>query len=62
MNKALSVMTELSRTAVSPQRRFIHEIAREFSQGKIHYIAQFYRDMTNSTIMKKDDVGKPLIK
>ncbi|ABQ99778.1 hypothetical protein [Haemophilus influenzae] len=35
MNKALSVMTELSRLPISTQRRFIHEIAREFSQGKI---------------------------
>ena len=52
-------MTELSRLPISTQRRFIHEIAREFSQGKFHYIAQFYRDMTNLNHNEKDDVGKP---
>ncbi|MCK8945903.1 hypothetical protein MY802_08025 [Haemophilus influenzae] len=75
MNKALSVMTELSRLPISTQRRFIHEIAREFSQGKIPLhssILPRYDELNHNEkrtfyfflmeYMEKDDVGKTLIK
>ncbi|AXP39619.1 TPA: hypothetical protein ACPJ9D_000869 [Haemophilus influenzae] len=75
MNKALSVMTELSRLPISTQRRFIHEIARELLQEKIPLhssILPRYNELNHNEkrtfyfvlmeYMEKDDVGKTLIK
>ena len=75
MNKALSVMTELSRLPISTQRRFINEVAREFLQGKIPLhssILPRYDELNHNEkrtfyfilmeYIEKDDVGKTLIK
>lgn len=47
-------MTELSRLPISTQRRFISEVAREFSQGKIPLHSSILPRYENSIIMKKE--------
>ena len=68
-------MTELSRLPISTQRRFISEVAHEFSQGKIPLhssILPRYDELNHNEkrtfyfilmeYIEKDDVGKTLIK
>ena len=68
-------MTELSRLPISTQRRFINEVGREFSQGKIPLhssILPRYDELNHNEkrtfyfflmeYIEKDDVGRTLIK